>query len=604
MALFPQTFLDDLHLHADIVQVIGDVVSLKRSGATWKGLCPFHGEKTPSFHVNREKGFFHCFGCHVGGDVIKFMELHEKVSFPEAVRMLAGRFGLTVPEAPETESSGTTAAEREALLKVHEVAAAWFRAQLESAAGARVRQQLAARNISAQTIADLGIGFAPPAREALKAHLIELGFAMPLLLRSGLVVQRDTGEIVDRFRNRLMIPICRDAGSVIAFGGRATEADQQPKYLNSPETPIYSKSRTLYGLNYSKAAIRKLNFAVLVEGYFDVAQLLQAGISPVVASCGTALTPQQAQLLRRFTSKVVLSFDPDAAGQGEEAGNLLLHARRRHLGAVVHRLVGVADPGEHVCDWVGQHVFSPTYTGPSLHSPEVFPKERRGKASGRARSDTVAPPRALRHPGNGTLVSQLAQADPAKLELLVDGPRATASVAPRVRLRLVFRRPLLLDAEGGLGHALLVPSALGGERQTEVAQERPAWIVRLSRCRDGDVETPDRRNAVVVDLGEDHLLLHAERVVAATVEGLRAKLAEVADPRESDRYEPVEELVHLRAPQGHSRAHGHPLTKLEARDRLSCATDLGVLAGNGGELLIAASIAWACLSPRPHPCSA
>ena len=316
MALFPQTFLDDLHLHADIVQVIGDVVSLKRSGATWKGLCPFHGEKTPSFHVNREKGFFHCFGCHVGGDVIKFMELHEKVSFPEAVRMLAGRFGLTVPEAPETESSGTTAAEREALLKVHEVAAAWFRAQLESAAGARVRQQLAARNISAQTIADLGIGFAPPAREALKAHLIERGYAMPLLLRAGLVVQRDGGEIVDRFRNRLMIPICRDAGSVIAFGGRATEADQQPKYLNSPETPIYSKSRTLYGLNYSKAAIRKLNFAVLVEGYFDVAQLLQAGISPVVASCGTALTPQQAQLLRRFTSKVVLSFDPDAAGQG------------------------------------------------------------------------------------------------------------------------------------------------------------------------------------------------------------------------------------------------------------------------------------------------
>jgi DNA primase len=322
MALFPQTFLDDLHLNADIVQVIGDVVSLKRSGATWKGLCPFHGEKTPSFHVNREKGFFHCFGCHVGGDVIKFVELHEKVSFPEAVRMLAGRFGLTVPEAPDTQSSGTTAAEREALLKVHEVAAAWFRAQLESNTGARVRQQLAARNISAQTIAELGIGFAPPAREALKAHLVERGFAMPLLLRSGLIVQRDSGpstgsgEIVDRFRNRLMIPICRDAGSVIAFGGRATDADQQPKYLNSPETPIYSKSRTLYGLNFAKAAIRKLNYAVLVEGYFDVAQLVQAGISPVVASCGTALTPQQAQLLRRFTSKVVISFDPDAAGQG------------------------------------------------------------------------------------------------------------------------------------------------------------------------------------------------------------------------------------------------------------------------------------------------
>src|SRR4029079_13262575 len=232
------------------------------------------------------------------------------------VRMLAGRFGLTVPEAPETESSGTTAAEREALLKVHEVAAAWFRAQLESAAGARVRQQLVARNINAQTIADLGIGFAPPAREALKAHLIERGFAMPLLLRSGLVVQRDSGEIVDRFRNRLMIPICRDAGSVIAFGGRAMEADQVPKYLNSPETAIYSKGRTLYGLNLSKAAIRKLGYVVIVEGYFDYAQVHQSQAAPVVASCGTALTPAQAQLLRRFTTRIVLSFDPDAAGQG------------------------------------------------------------------------------------------------------------------------------------------------------------------------------------------------------------------------------------------------------------------------------------------------
>src|SRR5262249_26318551 len=148
---------------------------------------------------NREKGFFHCFGCHVGGDVIKFVELHEKVSFPEAVRMLAGRFGLTVPEAPETQSNGTTAAQREALLKVHEVAAVWFGAQLESTAGARVRQQLAARNITEQTVVELGIGFAPPARDALKAHLVERGFAMPLLLRSGLVVQRDSGETVDRF---------------------------------------------------------------------------------------------------------------------------------------------------------------------------------------------------------------------------------------------------------------------------------------------------------------------------------------------------------------------------------------------------------------------
>jgi DNA primase len=315
MALFPQTFLDDLHLHADIVSVVGDVVSLRKTGATWKGLCPFHGEKTPSFHVNREKGFFHCFGCGVGGDVIKFVELHEKVGFTDAVRMLAGRFGLAVPE-PTEERGGANTAEREALLRVHELAQRWFAEQLATPPATRVRRQLTDRGISDRTIVELGLGFAPPSRDALKTFLLAKGMDLPTLLKSGVVVQREGGEVVDRFRGRLMVPIYRDSGSVIAFGGRATESDQQPKYLNSPETPIYSKSRTLYGLNFSKGAIRKMNYAVLVEGYFDFAQLVQAGISPVVASCGTALTSQQAQLLRRFTSKIVLSFDPDTAGVG------------------------------------------------------------------------------------------------------------------------------------------------------------------------------------------------------------------------------------------------------------------------------------------------
>ena len=316
MPLFPQSFLDDLRLHADIVQVVQDVVSLRKAGATWKGLCPFHGEKTPSFHVNREKAFFHCFGCNVGGDVIKFVELHDKVSFPEAVRQLAARFGLAVPESAEEREDGGAGADREGLLKVHEVAAAWFREQLASPAGGRLRQQLDDRGIRPATADLLGLGWAPSTKDGLRSYLEDRGFPLPLLLHSGLVVQREAGAVVDRFRGRLMVPICRDSGSVIAFGGRATLPDQQPKYLNSPETPIYSKSRTLYGLHLSKGAIRKLGRAILVEGYFDCAQLLQAGITPVVASCGTALTSQQARLLRRFTSRVALSFDPDAAGQG------------------------------------------------------------------------------------------------------------------------------------------------------------------------------------------------------------------------------------------------------------------------------------------------
>jgi DNA primase len=315
VALFPQRFIEDLKQHADIVTVIQDYVSLRKTGATYKGLCPFHGEKTPSFHVNRDKGFFHCFGCGVGGDVFKFLELHEKIGFQDAVKQLAQRFGMPLPELEQSDEQRAGAQERETLLKIHEVAGGWFTAQLASPAAARVRAMVEQRGVTQATAAAIGLGWAPPQRDGLKSALTSQGFSMAMLLRAGLVVQRDDGSVVDRFRNRLMVPICRDTGAVIAFGGRALEADQQPKYLNSPETPIYTKSRTLYGLNLSKAAIRQGGFAVLVEGYFDFAQVFQAGIQPVVASCGTALTPQQAQQLRRFTGKVVLSFDPDAAGQ-------------------------------------------------------------------------------------------------------------------------------------------------------------------------------------------------------------------------------------------------------------------------------------------------
>jgi DNA primase len=319
MPLFPATFIDDLKSHADIVQVVQERVSLRRSGATHKGLCPFHGEKTPSFHVYGDKGFFKCFGCGVGGDVIKFVELHDKVSFPDAVRLLAARVGLTVPESGDARQDVESQKEREALLKLHEAAAAWFREQLQAPHGAAARRLLAERGVTPTMVDQLGMGYAPPGRDALSTTLLKTGATPALLFKSGLAVQRDTGATVDRFRNRLMIPIARDTGAVVAFGGRAMEAGQQPKYLNSPETPIYVKGRTLYGLHLSKSAISRARHAVMVEGYFDVAQALQAGIANVVASSGTALTPAQARLLKRYASKVVLSFDPDAAGRGAAA---------------------------------------------------------------------------------------------------------------------------------------------------------------------------------------------------------------------------------------------------------------------------------------------
>jgi DNA primase len=318
MPLFPASFVDDLKSHLDIVQVVQERVQLRKTGATWKGLCPFHGEKTPSFHVNADKGFFHCFGCGVGGDVIKFVELYDKVAFPEAVRMLAARAGLQVPTEDDGRQNAESQREREAVLKIHEVAAQWFREQLATAAGAPARRVVKDRGLSATLVEQLGIGYAP-ASGGLRARLSKEGFDDTLLVKSGLVQPSDSGGIRDRFRNRLMIPNHSDNGAIIAFGGRAMDPGQQPKYLNSPETGIYVKGRTLYGLNWSKGSISRLKYAVLVEGYFDWAKAFQGGITNVVASSGTALTPAQARLLRRFAGKVVLSFDPDAAGQGAAA---------------------------------------------------------------------------------------------------------------------------------------------------------------------------------------------------------------------------------------------------------------------------------------------
>ncbi len=316
MARFPQSFIDEVKNAADIVTVISDYVSLKKSGNRFKGLCPFHGEKTPSFSVDRDKGFFHCFGCDVGGDVFKFMELQEKVGFGESVKLLAQRFGIPIPELETSDDGREGAAEREALLKIHEVAAEYFREQLAAPAAARIREYLTGpRGLTQDTIDQLRLGHAPYSRDALRQRLLKQGFPSAAVLKSGLVVRRDDGSEVDRFRNRLMIPIARDTGSTIAFGGRALEKDQVPKYLNSPETPIYTKSRTLYGLHLTKADLRKSGFAIIVEGYFDFAQVYQAGGLPAVATCGTALTPQQAVMLRRFAPKAVLCYDPDAAGQ-------------------------------------------------------------------------------------------------------------------------------------------------------------------------------------------------------------------------------------------------------------------------------------------------
>jgi DNA primase len=320
MALFPPGFLDDLKTQTDIVSVVSEVTPLKKAGTSWKGLCPFHQEKTPSFVVYQDKGIFKCFGCGVGGDVVKFVQLQQQLGFPDAVRALAQRAGLAQPAMSEGPEERAALALRETLTKLHDDAAAFYREQLAAPAGARARRELEARGLTEETIRLFGYGYAPAGgRETLHGRLTDLKVPLELQLKSALVVEREGGRVVDRFRTRLMIPIVRESGAVVAFGGRALEDGQVPKYLNSPETPIYSKGRMLYGLNVTKAAIKKHNYCVLVEGYFDLAQVWQGGVHPVAALCGTALTPMQARILKRYTSKAVLSLDPDAAGQGAAA---------------------------------------------------------------------------------------------------------------------------------------------------------------------------------------------------------------------------------------------------------------------------------------------
>lgn len=348
MPKFPQSFIEEVRAAADIVTVIQDYVSLKKAGVNYKGLCPFHNEKSPSFTVNRDKGFFHCFGCNAGGDVFKFIELQEKLGFQDTVRLVAGKFGIPVPDMETSDAPGESAAEREGLLKMHELAAVHFAEQLASPAGARWRDYLQQqRGLTTATIEALKLGWAPPSRDTLYKRLRAHGFPEGLIRQSGLVTPRDDGSIVDKFRNRLMVPIARDSGSIIAFGGRALEPDQVPKYLNSPETPIYTKSRTLYGLHLTKGDLRKSGFAIIVEGYFDFAQLYQAGGLPVVATCGTALTTPQAQMLRRFASKVIINFDPDSAGQNaaERSSELLVEA---DFSVNVLKLPGGDDPDTFV----------------------------------------------------------------------------------------------------------------------------------------------------------------------------------------------------------------------------------------------------------------
>jgi DNA primase len=300
---------------ADIVRVIGEYVPLKKAGQNFRGLCPFHSEKTPSFNVHPTKQIYHCFGCGQGGDVFKFVMEMEKCPFPEAMRIVAEKCGIALPHPKErSPEERRENQQRGVLVEIHREAQTYFVKQLEGTLeGKAARAYLEDRGLERDTITRFGIGYAPSGGDLLLRHL-NPKYPEKTLVESGLVSRDQSGRLFDRFRRRITFPIANESSKVVAFGARAL-GDEQPKYLNSPETPIYSKSNILYHLDRAKDALRRQDFAVLVEGYMDAIAVAHAGISNVVASCGTALAETQIKLLGRFTKRVIVNYDPDTAGQ-------------------------------------------------------------------------------------------------------------------------------------------------------------------------------------------------------------------------------------------------------------------------------------------------
>lgn len=317
--------IDEVRERLSIEQVVGAEVALKRAGAIYKGLCPFHNEKTPSFIVTPSRGRYHCFGCGADGDIFTFVMAKHNVDFHQALHMLAAKAGVTVEDPREAAASGGIEAR---IRDMNAVAATYFQAMLAAASGARARAYLESRRIAPATIDRFGLGFAPDVRDALCRRLREHGYADDEIVAAGLAVApEEGGPPRDRFRGRLIFPIRDAKGRILGFGGRVLD-DGQPKYLNSPATPVFEKSRVLYTIEYASDAIRGSREGVIVEGYMDALRAHQEGFANVVATLGTAITEQQLRALARLTPRVVLALDADAAGQkaAVRAGLAALHA--------------------------------------------------------------------------------------------------------------------------------------------------------------------------------------------------------------------------------------------------------------------------------------
>lgn len=356
MAFYSEDVIEEVRAANDIIDVIGNYVNLKRRGASYQGLCPFHHEKTPSFSVTPDKQIFHCFGCGVGGNVIRFIMKIENIGFTEAVEFLADRANITLPTYDQTFGSISQEElkrRQEAKYEMYEINKAAGRFFYENIEKSNVAQRyIVERKIEPKTVAKFGLGYAL-ADNGLSKHLLSLGFKEENILATGLVGKSDRGILYDKFKERFMFPIFDIRKRLIAFGGRTLESKESmkakgiPKYVNSPENLIYSKGHHLYGLNLAKGDNRKLKRILVVEGYMDVISPHQAGITNVVASLGTALTEQQGRLLRRYAEEVVLSYDSDEAGQKAKLRGIEI-MQALDVPVKVLKMGGAKDPDEYI----------------------------------------------------------------------------------------------------------------------------------------------------------------------------------------------------------------------------------------------------------------
>ena len=311
---FDDNKIEEIKSRVDIVELASEYLTLKKAGRNFIGLCPFHQEKTPSFTVNRDKQIFYCFGCGEGGNVITFLMKIADKTFPEAIKDLAEKTGVVLPPMPSGKEGRQKDSLKESIINLNLRAAQHFNRNLSSPAGKVAREYLQNRSISEETIKQFRLGFVPDTWRSLTDYIESSGSSLKLAEQAGLVIAGKEGNYYDRFRGRIIFPIENIFGEIVAFGGRVMEKGE-PKYLNSPESPVYIKGKNLYGLNKTKEEIRKKGFALIVEGYFDLISLWNAGIGNVVATLGTTLTREHLELLRRYTIEVVALFDPDEAGR-------------------------------------------------------------------------------------------------------------------------------------------------------------------------------------------------------------------------------------------------------------------------------------------------